>query len=189
MFLFSCVFEHSPFLFLFLNIFISYVFLFLILSIFFECISFLKIGWSSFFCLFLFSLFYIFTFFFKRENKTCYRFYSLFWNKKRCCSAVSLFFFFKEIFLDVFSFFLFFYPLEKTFLLKICVCSFWNVLFYLHFFSHQKYVQHFPFRNVSFTSLIPPFVHPLSTCSFFCFSVFSCFFHLFFVPPKNFLVF
>ena len=153
---------------------------------FFECISFLKIGWSSFFCPFLIFSFLHIHLFFKRENKTCYRFYSLFWNKKRCCSAVSLFFFFKEIFLDVFSFFLFFYPLEKTFLLKICVCSFWNVLFYLHFFSHQKYVQHFPFRNVSFTSLIPPFVHPLSTCSFFLFLRVFLFLSPIFRPTQKF---
>ena len=159
-----------------------FVFLLLKLSIF-ECISFLKIGWSSFFCPF-YLLFFTYSLDFKRENKTCFRTVFFFFLKQETVLP-HLFLFFscsKKYSLMCSLSSLFFSPLGKDFFCieDLVFAHFETSFFYLHFVSPKKSFQHFPFWNVSFTSLIPPFVHPLSICSlFFCLSVFS----LFLSPP------
>ena len=175
MFLFSCVFEHSPFLFLFLK-----HFYFLCVSLF-NIVYFLNVSlfWRlvdhPFSALFLFSLFYIFTFFLSEKTKLVSVF-TVFFETRNGVAQLFLFFSFSKIYSLMFSPSSCFSILwKRLFYWRFVFAHFETSFFYLHFFSHQKYVQHFPFRNVSFTSLIPPFVHPLSTCFFFfvsqCFRV------------------
>ena len=140
---------------------------------FFECISFLKIGWSSFFCLF-YLLFFTYSLDFKRENKTCFRTVSFFFETRNGVAHLFLFSSFSKKYSMMFSPSDFFSVLWKRlffFLEGLVFTHFETSFFYLHFFSLQKSVQHFPFWNVSFTSLIPPFGHLLSICSFFFLSL------------------
>ena len=121
---------------------------------------------------FFYLLFFTYSLDFKRENKTCFHTVSFFFFETRNGVAhLFLFFSFSKKYSLMFSPSSFFSVLWKRlfFIEGLVFTHFETSFFYLHFFSHQKSVQHFPFWNVSFTSLIPPFGHPLSICSFFLF--------------------
>ena len=169
------------------------MFLLLKLSIFFECISFLKIGWSSFFCPFLFALFLHTPLILSEKTKLVSVQSSFFFFETRNGVAhLFLFFSFSKKYSLMFSPSSFFSVLWKRlffFIEGLVFTHFETSFFYLHFFSPQKSVQHFPFWNVSFTSLIPPFGHPLSICSFFLFLRVFLFLSPFFRPTQKFLVF
>ena len=175
------------------SFFVSFLehFYFLCVSLF-NIVYFLNVSlfWRlvdhPFSALFLFSLFYIFTFFLSEKTKLVSVF-TVFFETRNGVAQLFLFFSFSKKYSLMFSPSSCFSILwKRLFYWRFVFAHFETSFFYLHFFSHQKYVQHFPFRNVSFTSLIPPFVHPLSTCSFFLFLRVFVFLSPIFRPTQKF---
>ena len=132
-------------------------------------------------CLFLtilFDLIFLFRFF-------IYFFYfyilSLLKHKKSVFLMCFSFSFFRgEIVLCVFSFFLFFSSSEEGFYLWSFVLTHFEAFFFISsLFPSKKPFQNFSLLECLLYLFISSFLHPLSTCSICCLSVFSRFSHLF----------
>ena len=166
--------------------FFNFSFFVCIILFFGNILLFWSLSWTSVFPMFLLlSLLNVSLFFFWRFSLIWLYFSCLFFS---FCILSFLFnnhvffFFTKSWLLSPFLFLkkvlppssCFFTSSEKALSLGVCVDSFWNFHFWtLHIHLHQFNI--FPFRIVYFATLFPPFLHPLSTCSLFCLSVFSRF--------------
>ena len=166
---YSRVLKHFSFLFSFLNVVLCWS-LFMYLSFFFENSVWFEHRFSLLFEIFSF---YIFSLLHKKSNvvKYCFLLYCLFffsrkklflvcWSSKE--SNVPLWFLFLLVFLFLKK------KLQNKLFLLVFERSFLNhvVFFFVSCFL-ISFATWFLCKNVFFTSLFPPFIHPLSICSLF----------------------